>query len=126
MNAWDADERYRQRLPGSRCRHGRRLLRPDRMQVWLASGGWCHLCGFPIQFPDVDRHELAGLSFDHVHPRSRGGSNEGSNLAVAHRFCNKLRGARKLTAALRYEIAERAATLFEGLGDETRDEEQSE
>lgn len=47
----------------------------------------CHICGDPIdvslKYPDV-----MSPSVDHVIPRSRGGSDDMMNLALAHFACN--------------------------------------
>jgi hypothetical protein len=53
-----------------------RLFRRDR--------GRCHLCGKRVRLADASR--------DHLLPRCRGGGTVWSNLALAHRRCNSLRG----------------------------------
>jgi 5-methylcytosine-specific restriction endonuclease McrA len=32
-------------------------------------------------------------TFDHIHPKSRGGGNEPTNLRLAHKRCNERRGS---------------------------------
>lgn len=55
-------------------------------------GKHCHLCGRKV---DLDRSDTKlGPSVDHIIPRSKGGSNELSNLALAHRGCNSAKGNR--------------------------------
>ena len=44
------------------------------------------------------------LSFDHIIPLSWGGAHVGTNLQVAHRFCNASRGAGRLPAQMRLAI----------------------
>jgi 5-methylcytosine-specific restriction enzyme A len=56
-------------------RKRQRILERDRFV--------CALCGHP-----------GADSVDHVVPRSRGGSNDDSNLRAAHAHCNASRGAR--------------------------------
>src|SRR3954465_1294169 len=57
----------------------------DRWTCWVCSG-------------DVEPASPAGSppppSVDHVIPRSRGGTNDPSNLRLAHRRCNGQRGSR--------------------------------
>jgi len=53
-------------------------------------GWWCWLCGEAIE-PDAIGPWQATI--DHLVPRSRGGSNELSNLRLAHRRCNNRRGS---------------------------------
>lgn len=47
----------------------------------------CSLCGKHIELNLVYPDPLS-RSIDHIIPRSRGGSDEGSNLALAHLVCN--------------------------------------
>jgi len=51
----------------------------------LREEGVCWLCGLPATAADP-------LEGDHVVPRSKGGSDERSNLRAAHRSCNRKRG----------------------------------
>lgn len=60
----------------------------------------CHLCGYPIAL-DVDRTHPLGFQWDHVIPRSRGGSNERSNLLPSHAHCNLRKGAALIPSANR-------------------------
>lgn len=62
-------------------RPARRLSR----EVIARDGGRCHLCG-------AEGADTA----DHLVPRSRGGTDDPSNLRAAHRVCNARRGARPL------------------------------
>jgi len=50
--------------------------------------GWCHL-------PMNDSQRLA---VDHIHPISKGGSNEMNNLRVLHFGCNAQKGAKTITS----------------------------
>lgn len=52
----------------------------------------CAICGRPID-PHAPRGSAAGLSIDHVVPRSRGGGHDLANLRLAHHGCNASRGA---------------------------------
>ena len=44
----------------------------------------CQICGEPVAFADA--------SLDHIIPISRGGSDEATNIRLAHLFCNVSRG----------------------------------
>jgi hypothetical protein len=55
----------------------------------------CHICGDDCDPTDFERRPdgafVAGLTYpsvDHIHPLSRGGSNDLDNLALAHMLCN--------------------------------------
>jgi len=50
--------------------------------LMLRDGPSCYLCGQPDDLSDP-------LEVEHVKPRSAGGSDALSNLALAHRSCNR-------------------------------------
>ena len=57
----------------------------------------CHICLLPIP-PNIvmPKHPLFGTK-DHVVPRSKGGTNDASNLAPAHYYCNQEKGVKEVT-----------------------------
>lgn len=56
--------------------------------------GWtCWVCRRDVD-PGAPRDSSHAGSVDHVVPRSRGGTNEDSNLRLAHQRCNRQRGSR--------------------------------
>jgi 5-methylcytosine-specific restriction endonuclease McrA len=74
---------------GNRCERHRRPPRSgtytrDAKRI-VQAAAHCHLCG---EGPRPSDPFVA----DHVIPRSRGGSDDPSNLAPAHRSCNGRRG----------------------------------
>lgn len=71
---------------------GRRLAGLRRL-VTQTYGSRCHICTLPINLALAYPHPLS-LSLDHVLPRSRGGSDDVSNLRPVHLRCNLSRGAR--------------------------------
>lgn len=63
----------------------------DRLHVYERDGWTCHICTEKVDF-QADPLSDWYPSLDHVVPRSRGGSDELSNLRTAHRWCNSVRG----------------------------------
>ena len=65
----------------------------DRLAFFEAAGWLCALCVGPML---ADAHWLDDFypTLDHIVPRSRGGSDDLSNLQPAHRICNLRKGAR--------------------------------
>jgi len=74
-------------------RERKRLLRSDwnevRGQVIARDGYTCAYCGDDTSDPHID----------HIHPLSKGGTNDLSNLTVACPSCNLKKGAKILAAA---------------------------
>ncbi len=64
----------------------------DRARIKRASPA-CHICGQPIDYslPYLDPGEFV---VDHVIPLAKGGADDISNKAAAHRSCNRSKGAR--------------------------------
>ena len=58
--------------------------------VYRRDGGRCHLCGGRVGRAEASR--------DHIVPRSHGGPTTWTNIALAHRRCNSLRGDAPLSA----------------------------
>ena len=61
----------------------------DRDLVWARDGGTCGICG---EAADPDDWQL-----DHIHPLSRGGLHEYSNVQVSHPHCNRKKWAHIVT-----------------------------
>lgn len=59
------------------------VLSGARLEVYERDGFRCVYCG-----------SADNLTIDHLHPRSRGGSNEVDNLATACKSCNSQKGAK--------------------------------
>lgn len=89
----------RQRFCSTLCRgrhRDRTRLRAHskhRGMVTVRDGGICQLCGEPVDltatFPD-----RMSPTLDHVLPKSLGGTDEPTNLRLAHLTCNSSRQAR--------------------------------
>ena len=80
---------------------GRKIARL-RAAVIAAYGPVCVHCGRRIDLT-VPSTDPAGLSLDHLIPRSRGGGDELENLRPSHLHCNCARRARALGAVRRAE-----------------------
>lgn len=64
----------------------------ERRYAIYARDGWvCQLCQEPID-KAVGVYDDWSPSLDHIVPRSLGGTHEDSNLRLAHRWCNSVRG----------------------------------
>ena len=66
--------------------HSKLTYRRFRSEVLERDGAFCAYCGAP----DVR------LELDHIHPRSRGGSDSPDNLTPACKRCNTSKGAKTL------------------------------
>lgn len=87
------------------CRHknkwhmkdGYRYLFPLD-EVFKKDKGICHLCGKPCDWNDYKIKNgviVYGNNYpsrDHIVPKSKGGDNSWSNIKLAHRICNSLKG----------------------------------
>lgn len=58
-------------------------------------GPACHICGYDVDL--LDTLGPSGPSLDHIQPLSRGGLHERTNAALAHRYCNSVKGSRPLS-----------------------------
>lgn len=74
----------------SRVDRGEWISRTDRLSIYNRDRYACHIC---LTRCDPSSHYLSGLhpTLDHIWPRCRGGSDDPSNLAVAHRICNSIK-----------------------------------
>ncbi len=70
---------------------GRFLIAPARRLAIYERDAWlCQLCDLSVdrELPPSDRW---AATLDHVEPRSKGGSDDASNLQLAHRMCNSIK-----------------------------------
>lgn len=68
------------------------ISRKGRLEIYERDGFICQLCEGPVDLglPFTDRWSA---TLDHIVPYSLGGSDDESNLRLAHRSCNSKRGA---------------------------------
>jgi 5-methylcytosine-specific restriction endonuclease McrA len=74
-------------MPWARARHKRRL----RKLIIARDGVNCWICGAPTLLQYSQRNSRKYASLDHVIPRSQGGTDNISNLRLAHQGCNNWR-----------------------------------
>lgn len=69
-----------------------------RAKLFELQNGRCHLCGRPmtLERPERTRAPKSFASFDHLTPKSEGGTSYYTNLKLAHRSCNSRRGSNPL------------------------------
>lgn len=69
-------------------------------QLAKRDGTACGVCGDPVDM-HADKSDLFRPSVDHVIPRAMGGSNDPSNLQLAHLWCNQVKNDRAGFSLLR-------------------------
>jgi len=77
--------------PGWRSKKKKRYEANLFERFWGEQAGLCCYCRAPMIRPDGTRDEKTA-TWEHIHPRSMGGSNAVANLALACRECNEGRG----------------------------------
>ena len=86
----------------SRYHHApRSTTRRDAHRRAIArSGAGCHICGLPIDYtlPSTDPRSFV---VDHLVPLAKGGSDDLTNKAAAHRDCNATKAARDFAPIVR-------------------------
>lgn len=60
-----------------------------RRKIYDRDNGMCYLCGMEIKF-------FSQATVDHVIPKSKGGTNDKSNLKITHSSCNNFKGNKTL------------------------------
>lgn len=78
----------------------------DRMAIFDRDGWACHLCGERVDYTVEPKHPLFA-TLDHLVPRSHGGSDDPSNLATCHAFCNSYRRDMPLSEMNREDVRAR-------------------
>ena len=59
-------------------------------------GAACYLCGINV-LPNAPSSHPMVATIEHYIPRSRRGSNRKSNLRVAHKLCNNIKGTEEFS-----------------------------
>ncbi|MEO0551316.1 MAG: HNH endonuclease signature motif containing protein [Pseudomonadota bacterium] len=70
----------------------------DFERLWRAQKGLCALCGRPMlrsrfEAPHARVWAKWRATYDHILPRSKGGTDDPSNLQLTHAVCNKIKGS---------------------------------
>lgn len=81
-----------------RCRIDKRKHGMSVEQLAVRDGCECGICGEPVDMT-LRAPEVMRPSVDHVKARARGGTNDPSNLQLAHFWCNARKGARTVPLA---------------------------
>lgn len=77
------------------------LNETTRLRLRRRDGDRCTICGLRMDFEPDDRLEAPNrATIDHIIPRSKGGTNDWSNLRLAHARCNRERGASEATGVI--------------------------
>lgn len=61
-------------------------MSPRLQKLYIQFNGICALCNKPVAKRDA--------SVDHIRPKSFGGTNDPSNIQLAHKLCNRQKGRR--------------------------------
>lgn len=64
--------------------------RQIRKQKFAEQNGRCFWCNERMSLKSTDKH--GKVTIEHIEPKAHGGSNRLENLALAHSWCNLLRG----------------------------------
>jgi hypothetical protein len=70
---------------------GQFVTRSRRVAIYLRDNWTCQICQGTVD-PNLHHGDDWAASLDHIVPRSRGGSHDETNLRLAHRWCNSVRG----------------------------------
>lgn len=66
----------------------------ERLAIYERDNWCCSLCGGDVD-PDAPVNSTWDATLDHVIPKSLGGLDDPTNLRLAHRRCNAVRGNRE-------------------------------
>ncbi len=69
----------------------KRKVAAMRRSLFTRQGGICYLCGGPMELYAVNGRTVDMATFDHLLPVADGGSDDESNLRMAHQGCNSIR-----------------------------------
>jgi len=63
-----------------------------KLSQLIAQRGLCCLCGKEISFAGGPLRNHLYATWEHIVPKSKGGTDDRSNLALSHKTCNNRRG----------------------------------
>lgn len=58
-----------------------------RQKAWVECRGICFLCGLAM-LPDTEQGNPLAFTLEHIIPKSKGGTNDLTNLSGSHSYCN--------------------------------------
>lgn len=91
MRQVEIDAAWRLHRGAARPEYGKSDLQPAVRDRLAEAQNWrCCYCG--VRMMGEGPHDPAAATFEHIVPRSRGGTNLRANLVVACRACNLARG----------------------------------
>lgn len=93
FEVWHCSARCARRASraASRLRHGRFAVSDVvRQEIYHRDGWRCRLCGGRVPKGKQVPHPKAA-TLDHIVPRARGGSDDATNLQIAHYMCNVMK-----------------------------------
>lgn len=61
-------------------------------RLMARDGNSCHICNKIVDRKIKDHNSDEYVTFDHILPQSKGGTDEDSNVKLAHAKCNRNRG----------------------------------
>lgn len=82
-----------------------KIPKETRNRLWKSRPHICGICGQQIVLKD-------DMNIDHIIPRSKGGSDDESNLQLSHALCNRLKGDKE-SFTIRKQPLKRANQLLD-------------
>lgn len=76
-----------------------------RQRMYKRQKGLCWICGEKMAISVTSHGKGKYASFDHIIPKSEGGTNEQTNLRLAHQRCNNLRGTIPVVNVLALQVS---------------------
>lgn len=78
-----------------KCRSRKSKYGMTVFELHARDGGVCHICNTAVDMSLTRKEDVFAASIDHIIPRSRGGSDDPENLALAHFWCNAVKSDRE-------------------------------
>lgn len=82
-----------------------------RKQMYKRQKGLCWICGERMAISPLAAGSLRFATFDHLVPKSEGGTGAQANLRLAHKKCNSLRGSVPVANVLALQVSSAASAV---------------